>query len=67
MKNLFRGFGSKSTTSNEENVAIDLDEQELEAVNGACGDDYHYDDDDDCDYDDDNYCHRHHHHRHHRY
>ncbi len=67
MKNIFSAFGSKNTTSNNENVAFDLDEQDLEQVNGAGGGDCYYDDDDCCDYDDDDYCHRHHHHRHHRH
>lgn len=70
MKNLFRAFGSQSNaTSNEENVAFDLDEQDLEAVTGAGGGgDYCYDDDDDChDYDDDDDYHRHHHHHHHHH
>ena len=60
MKNIFGLFGNQSAASNEENVAIDLNEQELEAVNGVGGGDYCYEDDDDE--------HRHHHHhRHHRH
>ncbi len=61
------GFGNKNNAASEENVAIDLDEQDLEAVNGASGGGDCYDDDDYCDYDDDDYCHRHHHHRHHHH
>ena len=67
MKNIFGLFGNQGAASNEENVAIDLNEQELEAVNGAGGGgDYCYEDDDDYCYDDDDE-HRHHHHRHHRH
>lgn len=72
MKNIFSVFGGQSTTSINENVAIDLNEQDLEQVNGACGDDCHYDDDDcysdgdDWDYDhSDHWNRRHHRHHHH--
>ena len=64
MKNIFGLFGNQNT--NEENTAIDLNEQELEAVNGGHGDDYCYEDEDDYCYDDDDehrHHHRHHHHR----
>ena len=63
---IFSAFSNKNNT--QDNVAFDLDEQDLEQVNGACGDGHYYDNDDDCcDYDDDDYCSRHHHHRHHRH
>jgi len=65
MKNIFRAFGSQST-SNEQTTEIELNEQDLEQVSGAHGRGCDYNDDDYCDYDDDDYCHRHHHHRHHR-
>ena len=56
MKNIFRAFSAQSS-SNEQPVAVELDEQDLEQVSGAHGHG--------CDYDDD-YCdhHRHHHHHH---
>ncbi len=72
MKNIFSVFGSSNTTSINENVAFDLNEQDLELVNGACGDSCHdYDDDchDDCDdWDYDHSCGwNHRHHRHHKH
>jgi hypothetical protein len=66
MKNIFSVFGSQNNNV-QDNVAFDLDEQDLEQVNGAGGNGSCYDDDDSCDYDDDDYCHRHHHHRHHHH
>lgn len=73
MKNIFSVFGAQSTVSNEQFNVVDLNEQDLEQVNGACGD-HHYDDDchdDDWDCDDWNYDHscewNHRHHRHHRH
>ena len=73
MKNIFSVFGTQSTSSNEQSISFDLNEQDLEQVNGACGGGY---DDDDCyddcdDWDYDHSCewnhrhHRHHHHHHH--
>ncbi len=72
MKNLFSVFGNQTATSTEQPAAFDLNEQDLELVNGACGD-HHYDDDcdydcDDNDWDYDHSCswnHRHHRHHHH--
>ena len=72
MKNIFSVFGTQSTSSNEQSIAFDLNEQDLEQVNGACGNGC-YNDDDDCyndcdDWDYDHSCnwnHRHHRHHHH--
>ncbi|GAC1643482.1 MAG: hypothetical protein NVS4B9_35730 [Ktedonobacteraceae bacterium] len=68
MKNIFRVFSSQSSTISEQS-AVDLNEQDLELVNGACGDHYCYEGDDDCyrDYDDCEEEYEHRHRRHHRY
>ena len=73
MKNLFSVFGNQTAPSTEQPAAFDLNEQDLEMVNGACGHDYCDNDDYDCDddWDYDHSCewnHRHHrHHRHHHH
>ncbi|GAC1447474.1 MAG: hypothetical protein NVS2B12_20900 [Ktedonobacteraceae bacterium] len=44
MKNIFRAFSSQSASSNEQS-AVDLNEQDLELVNGAHRDHDCYEDD----------------------
>lgn len=71
MKNIFQVFGTQNAMIEEQPAALELNEQDLELVNGACGDHHDYDDDDchrDCDdwdYDHSDHWNRRHH-RHHK-
>ncbi|GAC1376214.1 MAG: hypothetical protein NVSMB44_45020 [Ktedonobacteraceae bacterium] len=69
MRNIFSVFGSQNSTNNGSALESELNEQDLELVNGASGSHYCYEDDDDCyrdcEDDDDYSCE--HHHRHHRH